>query len=48
MAQAPDELLKVIRKKSNKSSTSLADGDWTWVKDLEFNGEKINLEKMLE
>ena len=34
MAQAPEELLEVLRKKSRSTSYRLGDGEWGWIKDV--------------
>lgn len=51
MADASEELLGTIRKKSGRSSggsrSTLGETDWSWVGDLDFSGEKIDVEKML-
>jgi putative DNA primase/helicase len=48
MSEAPEELLAALRKRSRKS-TSMSDGDWTSAfHGLDFSGEKIDVEKMLE
>jgi P4 family phage/plasmid primase-like protien len=47
MAEAPAELLQAVRKKNRRSSTSLGQVDWGWANDLEWDGEKIDIEKML-
>jgi putative DNA primase/helicase len=49
MADAPEELLQAIRKKSRKGSgTSYGEGSWDWLSDLDFKGEKVDVQKMLE
>jgi P4 family phage/plasmid primase-like protien len=56
MAQAPEELLAVLRKRSRSGgsggsggSRSSAGGSWDSVLDgLEWNGEKVDLEKMMD
>ena len=48
MAEAPEELLSVLRKRNVRSSKSLLEGDWTWVKELEIDGEKLDVERMFE
>ena len=48
MAEAPEELLVSVRKRSRKS-TAVGEGDWTSAFDgLDFSGEKIDVEKMLQ
>ena len=46
MAEAPEELLQALRKRSRKS-TSYNDGSWEWLDDLEFKGQKIDIERLL-
>jgi putative DNA primase/helicase len=46
MAEAPEELLQAIRKRSRKS-TSYSEGSWEWLDGLEFKGEKIDIERLL-
>lgn len=50
MAEAPEELLKFLRKRgSGRSSTSIGTGDWESVFDgLEFSGRKVDIEKILD
>jgi putative DNA primase/helicase len=48
MAEAPEELLSSLRKRSRRSTT-LGVGDWSAaLEDLDFSGEKIDVNKMLE
>ena len=44
MAEAPEELLSVLRKKSRRTSYSLGEGDWSWVE----SAPKVDVEKILE
>lgn len=49
MADAPEELLQALRKKSNRGrGTSLGQGDWGWLGDLNTDGEKVDINKFLE
>ena len=51
MAEAPEELLSVIRKRSRKSTgkTFLKSTDWDEIfKDLDFGSEKVDIEKMMK
>jgi P4 family phage/plasmid primase-like protien len=49
MADAPEELLSAIRKKSSRGrGTSLGQGDWSWLGDLNSDGEKVDINKFLE
>lgn len=48
MAEAPEELLVALRKRGRKS-TSVGEGDWGSIFDgMDWSGEKIDVEKMLE
>ena len=48
MAEAPEELLQAVRKRGRKS-TSVGEGDWGSIfGDMDWSGEKIDVEKMLE
>jgi putative DNA primase/helicase len=48
VADAPDELLAVLRKGGRGSSSSHGDGDWGWLSDLDSGGERVDIAKMLE
>ena len=49
MADAPEELLNSLRKRSRRSGTSMGATDWDWVSDLDFGGgERVDIAKMLE
>lgn len=49
MAEAPEDLLQIIRKRSRRGSgTSLGNGEWDWMNDLEYNGERVDIAKMLQ
>ena len=48
MAEAPDNILNVLRKSGRRSSTSLGEGDWGWLGDLDFKGDRVDIAKMLE
>ena len=51
MAEAPEELLQILRKRGRRigsSGTSLNAGEWDWLSDLEFRGERVNIAKILE
>lgn len=43
MAEAPNELLEVLRKKSRSTSYRLGDGDWDWIKDV----KKVDYDKIM-
>ena len=50
MAQAPEELLNVLRKRTKRSSgTDVGTGDWSSIfEDLEYSGKKLDIDKILE
>jgi putative DNA primase/helicase len=48
MAPAPEFLLQALRKKGRGSSTSLGMGDWNWLGDLSYDGDRVDINKMLE
>jgi putative DNA primase/helicase len=49
MSDAPEELLNALRKKSGRGrGTSLGQGDWGWLGDLNSDGEKVDINKFLE
>jgi putative DNA primase/helicase len=49
MAEAPEFLLQAIRKKGRGGSgTSLGQGDWNWLGDLNYSGDRVDINKMLE
>jgi putative DNA primase/helicase len=48
MATAPEELLNALRKKGRKSSTGLGEGDWSFLDNLDFAGEKVDVDRLLE
>jgi len=49
IAEAPEELLSVLRKRARRgSSSSLGEADWGWLDGMEFGGERVDIEKMLE
>jgi putative DNA primase/helicase len=49
MANAPEELLNSLRKRSRRSGTSLGSTDWDWMSELDFGGsERVDISKMLE
>ena len=47
MAEAPEELLQVLRKRNRRSANALGEAEWGWLDDLEFGGERIDVDKML-
>jgi putative DNA primase/helicase len=48
MAEAPEELLQHLRKKSRRSTMHLGESDWGFMADLDFRGEKVDVQKILE
>jgi putative DNA primase/helicase len=48
MAEAPEELLAVLRKRQRRSGTSLGEAEWGWLDDLDFGGERVEVDKLLE
>lgn len=50
MAEAPEELLKALRKSNRSNSTSLGETDWkkTFGSDVYSNGVKLDVDKILE
>ena len=49
ITDAPEELLQALRKKSSRGrGTSLGQGDWGWLGDLNTDGEKVDINKFLE
>lgn len=50
MAEAPEELLNVLRKRNTrKSGTSLGENDWeTIFEGAEFEGERVDIEKIMK
>jgi putative DNA primase/helicase len=48
MATAPEELLVALRKKSAKSGSALGQGDWSFLEDLDWAGERVDVDRLLE
>lgn len=53
IADAPEELLAVIRAKSLRrsatgGSSTYREGSWDWLSDLEFSGERVDIDKIME
>lgn len=48
MAEAPEELLSLLRKRSRKSNSHLGESDWSFMSDLDFKGEKVDIQKILQ
>lgn len=47
VAEAPEELLSALRKRSRASSTNVGEGDWSFLNELDFAGERIDVDKFL-
>lgn len=48
MAEAPEELLVALRKRGKKSGTSLGEGDWSFLNNMDFAGERVDVDRLLE
>lgn len=48
MAAAPEQLLEALRKRAKKSSGTLESSDWKWLDGLEFAGQRVDVERLLE
>ena len=48
MATAPEELLATLRKKGRRSGTALGEGDWSFLDNLDFGGERVDVERLLD
>lgn len=48
MAQAPEELLSALRKRGRRSGTDVGQGDWTFLNELDFAGERVDVDRLLE
>ena len=49
MAEAPEELLSALRKKGRRASgTNLGDAEWDFLNDLDFGGERVDVDRLLE
>jgi len=48
MARAPEELLASLRKRGRKSPNSLGEGDWSFLDSLDFGGERVDVDRLLE
>ena len=48
IASAPEELLVNLRKKGRRSGTALGEGDWNFLDNLDFGGERVDIERLLE
>ena len=47
MAQAPEELLAALRKRSRRTESALSDGDWGFLEGLEWGGERVDVDRLL-
>ena len=47
VATAPEELLSALRKRGRKSATNVGEGDWSFLGELDFAGERIDIDKFL-
>lgn len=47
MADAPEELLQVLRKRARRQ-TALGEAEWGWLGEMDFAGERIDIDKLLE
>jgi len=49
IATAPEELLAVLRARTPRqgSGSAYKEGSWDWLDELEFSGEKVDIEKIL-
>lgn len=47
VAEAPEELLSALRKRGRKSTTNVGEGDWSFLNELDFAGERIDVDKFL-
>jgi putative DNA primase/helicase len=48
MADAPEDLLQIVRKRARRNGTTLGNGEWDWMDGLEYAGERVEIAKMLE
>jgi putative DNA primase/helicase len=48
IAQAPEELLVTLRKRNKNMSASLGSGDWGFLEGLEWGGERVDVDRLLE
>jgi putative DNA primase/helicase len=47
VAQAPEELLSALRKRGKRATSKLGEGDWTWLEDADFSGERVDVDRLL-
>lgn len=50
MAEAPEELLVALRKKGTRtaSGTALGQGDWSFLESMDWGGERVDVDRLLE
>jgi len=48
IAEAPEELLASLRKRSKRLETALAEGEWGFLDGLEFAGERVDVDRLLD
>lgn len=50
IAEAPEELLSALRKRARSAgnSTAVGEGDWGWIDSLDFGGERVDVDRLLE
>ena len=49
MAEAPEELLQVLRKNARRhTSTAYGTGEFDWMEGLDAGGERVDIQKLLE
>lgn len=49
MAEVPESLLKMIRKGgTNGANARYSNANWGWVEELDFRGERVDIQKILE
>lgn len=47
IAQAPEDLLVSLRKRSRKLESALSEGEWGFLEGLEYGGQKIDVDRLL-
>jgi P4 family phage/plasmid primase-like protien len=48
IAEAPEELLNALRKRAKRSDSSLNEGDWGFLDSLDWGGERVDVDRLLE
>ena len=48
IAHAPEELLVSLRKRGRKTANALGEGDWSFLDNLDFGGERVDIDRLLE